>query len=63
MTPDNKLASVKVKSLKKKYKSKAFARNCSRAFMAEIENAGIQLSEFFHIAITAMQGISDELGL
>ncbi len=63
MTPDNKLASVKVKSLKKKYKSKAFARNCNRAFMAEIENTGIQLSEFFHIAITAMQGISDELGL
>ena len=63
MTPDKKLASVRVKSLKKKYKSKAFARNCSRAFMAEIENTGMPLSEFFHIAITAMQGISDELGL
>ncbi len=63
MTPDKKLASVKIKSLKKKYKSKAFARNCNRAFIAEIENTGIQLSEFFDIAITAMQEINDELGL
>ena len=63
MTPDKKLAGVKVKSLKKKYKSKAFARNCNREFIAEIENTGIQLSEFFDIAIKAMQEISDELGL
>lgn len=63
MTPEKKLASVKVKSLKKKYKSKAFARNCNRAFMAEIEKTGLELSAFFHIAIEAMQGISDELCL
>ncbi|MGD8512738.1 MAG: hydrolase [Deltaproteobacteria bacterium] len=63
MTPDKKLASVKPKSLKKKYKSKAFARNCNRAFMAEIENTGLELSVFFDIAIKAMQDISDELGL
>jgi predicted hydrolase (HD superfamily) len=63
ITPDKKLASVKPKSLKKKYKSKAFARNCNRAFMAEIENTGLELSVFFDIAIKAMQDISDELGL
>jgi predicted hydrolase (HD superfamily) len=63
MTPDKKLASVKVKSLKKKYKSKGFARNCNRAFMAEIQNTGLELSAFFDIAIKAMQEISDELGL
>jgi predicted hydrolase (HD superfamily) len=63
MTPDKKLASVKPKSLKKKYKSKAFARNCNRAFMAEIENTGLELSVFFDIAIKAMQDISDELEL
>jgi predicted hydrolase (HD superfamily) len=63
MTPDKKLASVKVKSLKKKYKSKGFARNCNRVFMAEIENTGLELSTFFDIAIKAMQEISDELAL
>jgi putative nucleotidyltransferase with HDIG domain len=63
MNPEKKLAHVKVKSLKKKYKSKAFAKNCNRAFMAEIENTGLSLSEFFAIAVKAMQEISSELGL
>ena len=63
MNPDKKLANVKVKSLKKKYKSKAFARNCNREFIAEIENTGLELNGFFDIAIKAMQEISDELGL
>jgi putative nucleotidyltransferase with HDIG domain len=63
MNPEKKLAHVKVKSLKKKFKSKAFAKNCNRAFMTEIENTGLPLTEFFAIAIKAMQEISDELGL
>jgi putative nucleotidyltransferase with HDIG domain len=63
MNPEKKLAHVKVKSLKKKFKSKAFAKNCNRAFMAEIENTGLEQGEFFDIAIKAMQEISDELGL
>ena len=61
MNPEKKLANVKVKSLKKKYKSKAFARNCNREFIAEIENTDLQLNGFFDIAIKAMQEISDEL--
>lgn len=63
MNPEKKLSNVKVKSLKKKYKSKAFAKNCNRAFIAEIENTGLTLAEFYDIAIRAMQEISDELGL
>ena len=63
MNPEKKLANVKVKSLRKKYKSKAFARNCNRAFIAEIENTGLTLDEFFDIAIKALQEISGELGL
>jgi len=63
MNPEKKLANVKVKSLKKKYKSKAFARNCNREFIAEIENTGLELNGFFDIAIRYMQEISDELGL
>jgi putative nucleotidyltransferase with HDIG domain len=63
MTPEKKLAVLKTKSLKKRYKSKAFARNCNREFIAEIEAAGLPLDEFFEISVKAMQGISDELGL
>ena len=63
MNPEKKLAQVQVKSLKKKFKSKAFARNCNRDFMTEIENTGLELGAFFDIAIKAMQEISDELGL
>ena len=63
MNPEKKLGNVKVKSLKKKYKSKAFARNCNREFIAEIENTGLELNGFFDIAIKSMQEISDELGL
>ncbi len=63
MNPEKKLANVKVKSLKKKYKSKAFARNCNREFIAEIENTGLELNGFFDIAIRYMQEISDELAL
>ncbi len=63
MNPEKKLAHVKVKSLKKKFKSKAFARNCNRDFMKEIEKTGLEMNTFFDIAIKAMQGISEELGL
>jgi putative nucleotidyltransferase with HDIG domain len=63
MNPEKKLASVKVKSVRKKFKSKAFARNCNRQFIAEIEDTGLTLDEFFDIAVTAMQQISGELGL
>jgi putative nucleotidyltransferase with HDIG domain len=63
MNPEKSLAQVNVPSLKKKFKSKAFARNCNRDFMAEIENTGLALTDFFAIAIQAMREISDELGL
>jgi predicted hydrolase (HD superfamily) len=63
MTPDKRLADVNAKSLRKKFQSKVFARNCSRASMLEIEDTGLALIDFFGIAIRAMQGISDELGL
>jgi putative nucleotidyltransferase with HDIG domain len=63
MNPEKSLTQVNVQSLKKKFKSNAFARNCNRDFMAEIEKTGLALNDFFAIAIQAMQEISDELGL
>jgi putative nucleotidyltransferase with HDIG domain len=63
MNPEKKLANVTVKSLKKKFKSKAFAKNCNRTFIREIENTGLDMAAFLGIALQAMQGMSDELGL
>ena len=61
--PDKKLASVKLSSLKKKFKQKAFAANCNRELIQECEKAGIPLDEFLEIGLKSLQEISDELGL
>jgi len=61
--PSKKLKDVKVKSIKKKFKQKDFARNCSRERMLVCEHIGISKEKFFEIALEAMQGISEELGL
>ena len=61
--PSKKLKDVKVKSIKKKFKQKDFARRCSRQNILVCEHVGIPKEKFFEIALEAMQGISDELGL
>jgi len=61
--PDKKLASVKTKSIVKRMKEKAFAASVNRDNIRECEQIGIPLDEFVGIALTAMQGISDRLGL
>ncbi len=61
--PDKKLSSVKLSSLKKKFKSKSFAANCNREIINECELGGIRLDEFLEIGLKAMQGISNDLGL
>lgn len=61
--PNKKLASVKLKSLKKKFKDKSFAAKCDRELIRECEQAGIPLDTFLEIGLTALQGISDNLGL
>ena len=63
MQPDKKLTSVQLSSLKKKFKDKKFAAKCNRADILECEKAGIPIDEFLQIGLTAMQNISDELGL
>ena len=61
--PDKKLSSVQLPSLKKKFKSRAFAANCSRELVAECEKAGISIDDFLEIGLCALQGISGKLGL
>ncbi|MFC1711725.1 HD domain-containing protein [Patescibacteria group bacterium] len=62
--PDKKLASVKVKSIKKKFKQPSFAAGTRREQIAMCEEKlGIPMDEFFNLSLKAMQEISSELGL
>lgn len=61
--PDKKLASVKPKSVVKRMKERAFAASVDRDIIRECEDIGIPLPEFAELAVTAMRGISDQLGL
>lgn len=61
--PDRKVASVKPKSVVKRMKEKAFAASVKRENILECEKIGIPLDEFAALAIAAMTGIADELGL
>ncbi len=61
--PDKKLASVKSSSIVKRMKDKRFAAGVDRNIVLECEQIGIPLPEFAELALTAMRGISDDLGL
>jgi len=61
--PDKKLSSVKLASLKKKFKNKSFAANCNRDIILECEKIGLSIDEFLEIGLTALQNISEELTL
>ena len=61
--PDKKLASLKAKSVRKRLKEKAFARNVDREGVALCEKLGLSLEEFVQLSIEAMQSIAPQLGL
>lgn len=61
--PDKKLQSVKAKSVVKRMKEKAFARNVSRECIMECEKLGLDLPRFVQIGLDSMLTISSELGL
>lgn len=64
MMPDKELDTVRVKSVLKKMKDKAFAAAIDREQIKMCEEKlDIPLEEFVKIALEAMQGISQELGL
>jgi uncharacterized protein len=60
---EKKLELVSLKSLKKRFKEPGFARGARREDMLTCAELGLELDEFLGIGLTAMQGISDELGL
>lgn len=61
--PDKKLASVKLDSLVKKFKSKNFAAKCSRTRILECEKLGLTLEQFLEIGLKSLQKIHQEIGL
>ncbi|MCK3684906.1 HDIG domain-containing metalloprotein [Maribellus sp. YY47] len=61
--PDKKIAGVKAKSVTKRMNQKAFAASVKRENILECEAIGIPMNEFAELAVSAMQTISDELGL
>jgi len=63
VNPAKKLAAVKPKSVKKRYKEKAFARGANREIIAECEYLGLSVPEFCELGLTAMQEIAEEIGL
>jgi len=61
--PEKKVAAVKPKSVVKRMKEKAFAASVKRENILECEKIGIPLDEFVALAIAAMNGVADEIGL
>jgi putative nucleotidyltransferase with HDIG domain len=61
--PEKKLASVELKSLKKRFKEPSFARGARREDILTCEELGIPLEEFMAIGLAAMKGVADDIGL
>jgi putative nucleotidyltransferase with HDIG domain len=61
--PEKQLALVSLKSLRKRFKEPAFAKGARREDILTCVELGLSLDEFMEVALVAMQGVSDELGL
>ena len=61
--PDKRIASVKHKSVNKRFKETRFAAGANRQFMSQIEKAGMEGDEFVDVSLEAMREIADEIGL
>jgi putative nucleotidyltransferase with HDIG domain len=62
--PEKKLGAIDAQFVLNRMKEKSFARGASREQIRACEaELGVPLEEFVDIAVRAMQGISDELGL
>lgn len=63
MHPSKKLENVNLKRMKKRFKEKSFAKGAGREQMAECVKMDVELDDFLTTCLTAMQKISDDLGL
>lgn len=61
--PDKKLASVGQETVLKKFKQKTFTANVDRELIKLCEKLGYGLEDFVELSLTAMQEVSEDLGL
>lgn len=61
--PDKKIASVKHKSVKKRFNESRFAAGANRQYMMAIEEIGVSFDDFIDISLESMREIADVLGL
>lgn len=61
--PSKKLADVKVKTVKKKFSAKDFARGIDRKRILFCEEIGIPMEKFFQISLEGLKTVSTEMGL
>ncbi|MCL2699433.1 MAG: HD domain-containing protein [Defluviitaleaceae bacterium] len=61
--PDKKVASVKAKSVMKRFKEDRFAQGASRPYMLTITKTGMKLEDFIQLSLDALVEIADEVGL
>jgi len=61
--PDKKLESLDVDFILNRYSDSSFAKGADRDVIASCKEMDIELREFVGLSLSAMQGISDELGL
>ncbi len=62
--PSKKIADLSVESVVKKFPKKEFAKAVNRSQIAQCEEKlGIKLNDFVGIALSAMQGIANDIGL
>ncbi len=61
MQPERTIAEVKLKSLKKKYKSKSFAAGANREQIATCSDIGFELADFLQLSIDAMTKYDQEI--
>jgi putative nucleotidyltransferase with HDIG domain len=63
MHPDRKLAGLTVDFVMRRFGEKRFAAGANREQIAASSELGLELEDFVGVALKAMQGISDDLGL
>ncbi|MFW6034803.1 MAG: HDIG domain-containing metalloprotein [Halothermotrichaceae bacterium] len=61
--PDKKLNSLDSQFVLNRYGESSFAKGADRDVIASCKDMELELEEFIGLALEAMQGISDELGL
>lgn len=61
--PDKKIASVKHKSVMKRFNEMRFAAGANRDYMEAIEFTGLSLDDLIDVALEEMGAIADVLGL